>query len=66
MFHFMLLIFVPTFEVNAIFMLGVAFLFSHFSPIEIIVFDKIFLYPIKDLDFLSSNLKSYFTSDYFS
>ena len=43
------------------------FLFSQFSPIEIIVFNKIFLYPIEDIDFLSSNenVKRYFISDYF-
>ena len=35
-------------------MLGVVF-FSQFSPTEMIVFDKIFLYSIKDIDFLSSN-----------
>ena len=33
------------------------FSFSQFSPIEIIVFNKIFLYPIKDIDFMSSNKK---------
>ena len=44
-------------------MLGVVFLLSQFS--QIIVFDKNFLYPIGDIDFLSSNLKRYFTSDYF-
>ena len=31
-------------------MLGVVFLFSQFPLIEIIVFDKIFLYHIKDID----------------
>ena len=36
-------------------MLG--FLFSQFSPIEIIVFNKNFLYPIEDINFLSSNVK---------
>ena len=41
-------------------MLGVIYL-----PIEIIVFSKSFLYPIEDINFLSSNLKSYFSSDYF-
>ena len=52
---------IPTFE--GIFMLGVViFLFSQFSPIELLVFDKTFLYPIKNIDFLSSNLKRYFTS----
>ena len=46
-------------------MLGVVFLFSHFPPIEIKVFDRKFVYPIEDVDFLSSNLKRYFASDYF-
>ena len=56
--------FVPTFEENGNFMLGVVFLlFSQFSPIEIKVFDKNILYPIEDIDFLSSNLKRYFTFD---
>ena len=41
-------------------MLGVFFLFSQFSPIEIIVFSKKFLHPIEDIDFLSSNLKKKF------
>ena len=45
-------------------MLGVVFLFSQFSPIEIIVFDN-FLYPIEDINFPSSNVKRYFTSDCF-
>ena len=56
---------VLTFEENRIFMLGVVFLFSQFSPIEIIPFYKTFLFLIEDIDFLSSNLKRYFTSDYF-
>ena len=46
-------------------MLGVLFLFSQFLPVEITVFSKNFLYPIEDIDLLSSNLKRYFTSDYF-
>ena len=50
--------FVPTFEENGIFMLGVIFLFSQFSPIKIIVFNK-FFYPIEDID-LSSNSKRFF------
>ena len=37
-------------------MLGVVFLFSQFSPIEIIVFYKNF-FPIEDIDYLSSNVK---------
>ena len=43
-------------------MLGVVFFFffSHFSPIEIIGLNENILYPIEDIDFLSSNLKSYF------
>ena len=44
-------------------MLGVVFLFCQFSPIEIIIFNKIFLYPIEDFDFLGSNVKRNFTSD---
>ena len=36
------------------------FLFSQFSSIVIIVFNKNFLYPIEDIDFLSSNLKKIF------
>ena len=46
-------------------MLGVVFLFSQFWPIEIIVFNKKFLYPIKDIDSLGSNIKRYFTSAFF-
>ena len=47
-------------------MLGVFFLiFSHFSPIEIIDFDKNFSDFIEDMNFLSSNVNRYFTSDYF-
>ena len=46
-------------------MLGVFFLFNHFLPIETIVFDIMIFFPIEDIDFLSSNLKSYFTSDNF-
>ena len=38
-------------------MLGVFFLFSQFSQIEIIIFNKVFLYPIEDIDYLSSNKK---------
>ena len=41
-------------------MLGVIYL-----SLEIIIFNKSFLYPIEDIDFLSSNLKNYFSSDYF-
>ena len=40
-------------------MLGVFFLFSQFSPIEKIVYDKNIIYPIEDIDFLSSNEKKY-------
>ena len=35
-----LTIFVPTFEENGILMLGVVFLFSQFSSIEIIIFNQ--------------------------
>ena len=41
-------------------MLGVVFLFSQFSPIEILFFKKNFLYPIIDIDCLSSNVKKIF------
>ena len=43
----------------------VVFLFNQFSPNKIIVFDKIFVYLIEDINFLSSKSKRYFTSDYF-
>ena len=46
-------------------MLGVVFLFSQFSLIEIIVFKKKNLDPIEDIDFVSSNIKRFSTSDYF-
>ena len=39
--------------------------FSQFCPIKIKKFLTKFLYPIKDIGFLSSNMKRYFTSDYF-
>ena len=48
-----IVIVVPTFKENGILMLGVLFLFSQFSPIEIIIFNKKSLYPIEDIDFLS-------------
>ena len=51
---------VPKFVENGIFMLGLIFSFSQFSPIEIIVFNKIFLYPIEDINFLSSNVERLF------
>ena len=38
-------------------MLGVVFLFSQFSAIEITIFNKNFLYAIEEIDFLSSNVK---------
>ena len=41
-------------------MLDRFFLFSQFLPIEIKVFNKNFLYPIEDIDFPSSNVKSFF------
>ena len=40
---------------NGIFMLGAVFLFSQFSPIEIIVFEKK-LYRIEGIDFRNSNV----------
>ena len=46
-------------------MLGVVFLFSIRSLIKMIIVNKKLLYPIKDIDFLSSNVKRYFTSDHF-
>ena len=46
-------------------MLGVVVLFSQVSLIEIIVFNKLFLYLIEYIDFLSSNLRRYFTTNYF-
>ena len=55
--------FVPTFEENGIFMLGVVFFNSvNFRRNS---FQQHFLYPIKDIEFLSSNLKRYFTFDCF-
>ena len=36
----------------------------NFRAIGIIVFNKKLLHPIKDIDFLSSNLKRYFASEY--
>ena len=45
-------------------MLGVVF-FSQFSPIEIIVFNSNFLYPIEVIDFLNSNSKRFFTFNFF-
>ena len=50
---------------NGIFMLGVVFLFSIRSLIKMIIVNKKLLYPIEDIDFLSSNVKRYFTSDHF-
>ena len=42
------IVFVPTFEENEIFVLGVVFfMFSQLSSIEIIVFNQKFLYPMK-------------------
>ena len=46
-------------------MLGVVFLLSQFSPIEIKVFNKNFLYPNEDIDQYCSIFKSCFTSTYF-
>ena len=46
-------------------MLAVFFFIQSFSPIEIIIFNKYFLYPIEVIDFASSIVKRYFTSDYF-
>ena len=38
--------------------------FSQLSPIEILVFNKKLLLPSEVIDFLSSNLKQYFTSHF--
>ena len=48
---------IPTFEENGIFLLGMVFLFSQFSPIETIIFNRNFLYPLEHIDFLTSNIK---------
>ena len=48
------MIFVPTFEENGMFMIGVFFLFSQFSAFKMIVFNN-FLYPIENMDSLKSN-----------
>ena len=40
-------------------MLGLVFSFSQFLSIKITVFSKKNLYPIEDIDLLSSNLKKY-------
>ena len=50
-------VFVPTFEENGIFILGVVFLFGKFSPIETIVFGNLFFHPIFSPVFLRSNVK---------
>ena len=41
-------------------MIGVVFLFGHFSTIEIIVSKKNILCPIEDIDALKSNSEIYF------
>ena len=51
-----IIIVVPTFEERGTFMLGVVFLFSQFSAIEIILFKNYFINPIEDIDSLNSNL----------
>ena len=55
-------IFKTIFEENGIFMLGVDFFQSIFDDRNK-NFQQNFLYPIEDINFLSSNLKRYFTSD---
>ena len=55
----------PTFEENGIFMLGVVFFIQSIFADRNNSFRQNFLYPIEDIDFLSSNVKRYFTSDYF-
>ena len=57
-------IFVPTFEQNGIFMLGVVFYSVIFADRNN-SFRQTFLYPIEDIDFLSSNVKRYFSSNHF-
>ena len=46
-------------------MLGLVFIFSQFSAIEITVLTKKFFYPVEDIDSVKSNVKRYFTSDQF-
>ena len=52
-------VFVPTFEENGYLRSVRFFLFSQISPIEIIIFNKLFLYTIEKIDFLSSTVKKY-------
>ena len=51
--------FVPIFEENRISILGVVFC-SRLPALEIIVFDKKFVYPIKNIGSLKSNKKKFF------
>ena len=60
-----MIVFVPTFEENGIFMLGVFFFIQSIFVDRIDNFQQKFLYTIEDIDFLSSNLKRYLTTDYF-
>ena len=55
--YFSEIIIAPTFEENGIFMLGLVFFIQS-------VFGKI-LYPVDDMDTLKSNLKRYFTYNFF-
>ena len=56
---------VVLFEENGIFMLGVVFFILSIFTDRNNNFQQKFLFSIEDMDFLSSNLKRYFTSDYF-
>ena len=46
-------------------MLGVLFFIQSIFTVEMIVLKNNFLILIEDIDFMSSNVKRYFTSDYF-
>ena len=59
-------LFLHVLEGNRTLMLGVVFLFSQFSAIDVIVFNKKFLYSNENIDFLNQNVKKkHFTSDLF-
>ena len=55
----------PNFEENGKLLLGTVFLFSQFSPIEVINFNTKILFPIEDIDSLNQNIKKYSASDRF-
>ena len=50
-------LFLHVLEGNRTLMLGVVFLFSQFSAIDVIVFNKKFLYSNENIDFLNQNVK---------